>query len=59
MTPTLFWLFWTVLVKIGLRFMVKLRFRISLRFRMNLWPKLHMQPCLFGLFRPSLELSEK
>ena len=20
----------------------------------NLWPKLHMQPCLFGLFRPSL-----
>ena len=25
----------------------------------NLWPKLHMQPCLFGLFRPSLEVSQK
>ena len=27
MTPPLFWLFWTVLVKIGLRFWIKLRFR--------------------------------
>ena len=25
----------------------------------NLWPKLHMKPCLFGLFRPSLrQISE-
>ena len=23
------------------------------------WPKLHMLPCLFGLLRPSLEVSEK
>ena len=23
----------------------------------NLWPKLDMQPCLFGLFRPFLEVS--
>ena len=25
----------------------------------NLWPKLHMQPCLFGLFRPSLNVLQK
>ena len=25
----------------------------------NLWPKLHMQLCLFGLYRPSLEVSKK
>ena len=25
----------------------------------NLWPKLHILPCLFGLFGPSFELREK
>ena len=48
MTPPLSWLFWTVLVKIGLWFRIKLNFRMNLRFLMNLWPKF----CLFGLFRP-------
>ena len=25
----------------------------------HLWPKLHIQPCLFGLYRPSLDKSKK
>ena len=45
--------------KIELRFRIKLRFMMNLRFRMKLCPKLHMLLCLFGLSRPSLEVSKK
>ena len=31
----------------------------NLRQIWNLWPKLHMQPCLFGLFMPFLEVRKK